>query len=232
MWKPQGIGNKQWLLGSTRSVTMRLGRKCADNTRWNMLMMLTCANNTCWSVGVLNTMKYAYCLWSCWIIRASCSLWTREQVAPDTPVSLPAAPRCNFIAPFCTQVHLSVPGTLYYTQDPGTLVKSFLNLWKHYIALWFTDCTVLHWIYWAVKGMCSTLSTSFCSTQVCWRVFHWCFKMHSLQANHSVVTECSNEWLDAEEEDGSICPLLKVGALVKCLQKMLNTLCASLKSNL
>ena len=28
--------------------------------------------------------------------------------------------------------------------------------------------------------------------------------MQSLQANHSVVTECSNEWLDAEE-DGSIC---------------------------
>ena len=169
-----------------------------------------------------------------WIIRASCSIWTREQVAPGTPVSLPVAPRCNFIAPFCTQVHLSVPGTLYYTQDPGTLVKSFLNLWKLYIALWPTDCTVLHWIYWAVKVMCSTLSTSssFCSTQVCWRVFHWCFKMHSLQDNHSVVTECSNEWLDAEEEDGSICPLLKVGALAKCLQKMLNTLCASLKSNL
>ena len=29
--------------------------------------------------------------------------------------------------------------------------------------------------------------------------------MQSLQANHSVVTECWNEWLDAEEEDGSIC---------------------------
>ena len=131
MWKPQWIGNKQWLLGSSRSATMRLGRKCADNTRWNMLMMLTHVPITlvgrCAQHNEICLLLMILCRPS-WIIRASCSIWTREQVAPGTPVSLPAAPRCNFIAPFCTQVHLSVPGTLYYTQDPGTLVKSFLNL--------------------------------------------------------------------------------------------------------
>ena len=56
------------------------------------------------------------------------------------------------------------------------------------------------------------------------------------KANHSllVVTECSNEWLDAAEVEEMVLFALptKVWALAKCLENMLNTFCANFESNL